>query len=67
MVVVLPWQALRDFLAYLDTIGVRSIDMWTSNLSDNDMVRPAGVVPVHPRLPAYRTLLPGAHMRATTA
>ena len=29
--------SLRDFLDFLDSVGVRSIDMWTSNLSDNDM------------------------------
>ena len=29
--------SLRDFLDFLDSVGVRSIDMWTSNLSDNDL------------------------------
>ena len=27
----------KNFLAYLDTVGVRSIDMWTSLLSANDI------------------------------
>lgn len=30
-------DSLRDFLDYLDTVGVRSIDIWTSNLSENDL------------------------------
>ena len=30
-------ESLRSFLNYLDTVGVRSIDMWTSNLSENDL------------------------------
>ena len=29
--------SLRSFLDYLDTVGVRSVDMWTSNLSENDL------------------------------
>jgi hypothetical protein len=29
--------SLRAFLDFLDSVGVRSIDMWTSNLSDNDL------------------------------
>ena len=30
-------DSLRSFLQYLDIVGVRSIDLWTSNLSDNDL------------------------------
>ena len=30
-------ESLRGFLDYLDTVGVRSLDMWTSNLSDDDL------------------------------
>ena len=29
--------SLRSFLDYLDTVGVRSLDMWTSNMSPDDM------------------------------
>ena len=29
--------ALRSFLDHLDQVGVRSIDMWTSNMAKNDM------------------------------
>ena len=30
-------SSFQSFLTYLDKVGVRSIDMWTSNLSDNDL------------------------------
>ena len=29
--------SFTEFLAYLDTVGVRSVDMWTSLLSKNDL------------------------------
>ena len=29
--------SLRAFLDYLDSVGVRSVDLWTSNLSENDL------------------------------
>jgi hypothetical protein len=30
-------SSLRAFLSYLDSVGVRSVDLWTSNLAANDM------------------------------